>query len=148
MTHREIWHEIQIKATPSEVYQAVTDVSKLAHWWTTDTRGESAVGKKLEFWFYGTMAAEMLVTTLKVDELVQWRVTKRSIPDWINTEIGFKLFRENGQTILHLRHSKWRATAKMFPECSMHWAIFLLSLKEFVESGKGRPHPYDLPVNT
>jgi hypothetical protein len=36
----------------------------------------------------------------------------------------------------------------MFPECSMHWAIYLLSLKEFVETGKGRPHPYDMPVNT
>jgi hypothetical protein len=29
----------------------------------------------------------------------------------------------------------------------MGWAIFLLSLKEFVETGKGRPHPYDMPVN-
>jgi hypothetical protein len=24
--------------------------------------------------------------------------------------------------------------------------LFLLSLKEFVETGKGRPHPYDMPV--
>jgi hypothetical protein len=29
----------------------------------------------------------------------------------------------------------------------MHWAIFLLSLKEFVETGRGRPHPHDMPVN-
>jgi hypothetical protein len=29
----------------------------------------------------------------------------------------------------------------------MHWAIYLLSLKEFVEMGTGRPHPYDMPVN-
>ena len=147
MIHREIWHEIHINASPNEVYQAVTDVTKLAHWWTTDTRGKSAVGEKLEFWFYGGLGAEMIVTLLKVGKLVQWRATERSIPDWANTEIEFRIFRERNQTFLHLRHSKWRGDAKMFPECSMHWAIYLLSLKEFVETGKGRPHPYDMPVN-
>jgi hypothetical protein len=28
----------------------------------------------------------------------------------------------------------------------MVWAIYLLSLKEFVEKGKGRLYPYDMPV--
>lgn len=110
-------------------------------------RGKSAVGKKLQFGFHGHLAAEMVVTILKKDELVRWRVTDRSIADWVNTEIEFKIFREGDETFLHLRHSKWREDAKMFPECSMHWAIFLLSLKEFVETGQGRPHPYDMPVN-
>jgi uncharacterized protein YndB with AHSA1/START domain len=148
MKYREIWHEIHIDASPRKVYQAVTDVKKLANWWTTDTRGKSAVGKNLEFWFYGNLSAEMVVTALKIDALVRWHLTKRSIPDWVNTEIAFNIFRQGAQTFLHLRHSKWREDAKMFPECSMHWAIFLLSLKEFVETGKGRPHPYDMPVNT
>src|SRR5512138_3157314 len=76
MAYREIWHEMIIKASPSEIYQALTDVKKLAHWWTTQTQGESVVGKKLEFWFYGEWLKEMVVTTLKVDELVQWRATE------------------------------------------------------------------------
>ena len=45
MAYREIWHEMIIKASPSELYQALTDVKKLAHWWTTETRGESASGR-------------------------------------------------------------------------------------------------------
>ncbi len=145
--HREIWHEIHINASPREVYHALSDVKNLAHWWTTDTRGKSTVGGKLEFWFYGHFSAEMVVTELKTDKLVRWRVTERGIPDWADTEIEFKIFRVGDETFLHLRHSKWRADAEMFPECSMHWAIYLLSLKEFVETGRGRPHPYDLPVN-
>ena len=146
MAYREIWHEMIIKASPSELYQALTDVKKLAHWWTIETLGESAVGKKLEFLFYGKFLKEMVVTTLKVDELVRWRATERSDPDWVNTEIEWKIFREDDKTFLHLRHSKWREDAKMFPQTSMHWVLFLLSLKEFVETGKGRPHPYDMPV--
>jgi len=30
MTYREIWHEIHIHSTPRKVYQALTDVEKLA----------------------------------------------------------------------------------------------------------------------
>lgn len=146
MTSREIWHEIVINAPPSNLYQALTDVTKLAHWWTTDTRGESKVGKSLEFWFDG-LCQVMEVTTLKPDELVRWHVTKKGIPDWADTEIEFKIFGDNGQTFLHFRHSKWREDAKVFPHCSLGWAIFLLSFKEFVETGKGRPYPYDMPVN-
>ena len=147
MSYREIWHEIHINAPLNAVYQALTDVKQLAHWWTTDTRGKSVLGGKLEFGFHGHFVAEMVVITLCPDEQVRWRVTDRSIPDWVNTEIQFVMFRDDGKTYLHLHHSKWHEDADMFPECSMHWAIYLLSLKEFVETGRGRPHPYDLPVN-
>jgi uncharacterized protein YndB with AHSA1/START domain len=147
MATREIWHEILINASPSAVYEAVTDAKKLAHWWTTGARGESAIGKRLEFWFGEFCAAEMEVTVLKPSELVRWRVTPKVESDWVHTEVEFKIFRVNKQTVLHFRHSNWREDAKMFPHCSLGWAIFLLSLKEFVETGKGRPYPYDIPVN-
>jgi uncharacterized protein YndB with AHSA1/START domain len=147
MTHREIWHEIHFQRPPREVFRALTDVDKLAGWWTTDVRGESVVGSTLEFWFYGRRAAEMAVTELKAGSLVRWHVGERSIRDWIGTDISFEIFRKDKKTVLHLRHSKWREDAAMFPECSMHWAIFLLSFKEFVETGRGRPHPHDMPVN-
>ncbi len=147
MATREIWHEILINASPDELYHAVTDVKKLAHWWTTDARGESATGKRLEFWFSGFRAAVMEVTTLEPGELVQWRVIDGGAGDWIGTEIEFRIFRDHEKTFLHFRHSKWLEDAKAFPHCSLGWAIFLLSLKEFVETGKGRPHPYDMPVN-
>lgn len=147
MKYREIWHEIHIKAPPHSVYQALTNVEKLARWWTTDVRGNSSVGNNIEFWFYNHFASEMTVTHLKTDALVRWKVTERGFKEWIGTEISFKLFRRGKTTVLHLRHSKWNEKAKMFPECSMHWAIYLLSLKEYVETGRGRPHPHDMPVN-
>jgi len=143
---REIWHEIVIDASPQEVYEAITDVKKLSHWWTTDSRGKSAVGSHLEFWFDGHLAAEMEVTDLKPNKLVQWHVTDKSLPDWIDTKIEFKIFTKNEQTYLHFRHSDWREDAAMFPQCSLDWAIYLISLKEFVETGKGRPHPYNMPI--
>lgn len=75
------------------------------------------------------------------------RFGDRSVPEWVNTELEFRVVRQSDWSILRFRHSRRREDAEMFPECSMHWAIYLLSLKEFVETGNGRPHPYDMPVN-
>ncbi|MGB2626274.1 MAG: SRPBCC domain-containing protein [Candidatus Acidiferrum sp.] len=143
---REIWHEILINASAAEIYDAVTDAKKLAHWWTTDTRGVSVEGGTLEFWF-GGMCQAMEVTLLEPGELVRWKAKQGGAPGWADTQLEFKIFRDKSETFLHLRHSNWLEEAALFPHCSMGWAIFLLSLKEFVETGKGRPFPYDMPVN-
>ena len=147
MATREIWHEILIHANPNDLYEALTDVDKLAHWWTTDVRGKSVIGGTLEFWFSGFQAATMEVTALNANELVGWHVIDGGAQDWIGTEIEFRILCDEGKMLLHFRHSKWKKDAKSFPHCSLGWAIFLLSLKEFVETGKGRPHPYDMPIN-
>jgi len=147
MATREIWHELLVNASQKEVYEAVTDPKKLAHWWTTGARGESGIGRRLEFWFGDFRGAVMEVTALNADELVRWRVVDGGSTDWIDTEVEFRIFRDHDRTFLHFRHSNWREDAMQFPHCSMGWAIFLLSLKEFVETGKGRPYPYDMPVN-
>jgi hypothetical protein len=60
MANQEIRHRVSIKASPDTIYQALTDVKKLAQWWTTDTRGESKTGKTLEFWCLNTRSADSL----------------------------------------------------------------------------------------
>jgi hypothetical protein len=34
-----------------------------------------------------------------------------------------------------------------YAHCSMKWATFMLSLKDLLEKGKGRPSPNDLHIN-
>jgi len=77
MAYREIWHEIIINASPGELYQALTDVKKLAHCGPPRRGGNLPSGRN---WNSGFMKflKEMVVTTLKVDELVRWRATERS----------------------------------------------------------------------
>lgn len=29
----------------------------------------------------------------------------------------------------------------------MKWAIFMLSLKQFIENGEGKPSPYDIKID-
>ena len=144
---REIWHEILINASPARLYRALTEVEQLAHWWTTDTRGDASLGGELEFRFNGFLGSVMRVTDSTPGALVRWETVRGELPEWIGTRIEFRIFRERDRTALHFRHSGWREDARQFPHCSLGWAIFLMSLKEFVETGKGRPFPYDLPIN-
>jgi len=144
---REIWHELLFHVSPAALYDAVTDPKKIAHWWTTGARGDNHLGGHLEFWFDDFCASVAQITALTPGQLVRWHITGGAASDWLDTEVEFRIFTEQGRTMLHFRHTNWRDEAKQFPHCSLGWVIFLLSLKEFVETGKGRPYPYDMPVN-
>ncbi len=148
MQSYSIRHEVGIKASPEAVYRALTEVKKLAAWWTSDTRGEgSKVGGVLEFWF-GDFCQKFEVVELHPGELVRWKATKKETMDeWAGTEVSFALSADENQCWVNFGHSGWRKDTDMFPHCSTKWAVFMLSLKDLLEKGKGRPAPDDVPVN-
>jgi uncharacterized protein YndB with AHSA1/START domain len=145
----EINHQVGIKAPPEEIYKTITETDKLALWWTADTRGSGAkVGDSLEFWFPGGFCQKFNVKDLKPGKLVALRAPKgQGAGEWEDTEITFDLSTDEKQTFIQFRHSGWRESTAFQGHCSMRWAVFLLSLKDVLERGKGRPIPYDLEVN-
>jgi len=142
-------HQVGIKATPENVCKALTDTEKLAQWWTTDTRGSGAkVGDTIEFWFPGGFCQKFDVKELEPGKRVVWKSPKgQGADEWEDTEVAFDLSTDEKQTFIQFRHSGWRESTAFQGHCSMRWAVFLLSLKEVLERGKGRPIPYDLEVH-
>jgi uncharacterized protein YndB with AHSA1/START domain len=143
-------HQVGIKATPEDIYSALTETEKLAQWWTIDTRGSGAkVGDTLEFWFNeASFCQKFNVTELKPGKRVVWKSPQGQGADqWEGTEIAFDLSTDAKQTYIQFRHSGWKESTDFQGHCSMRWAVFLLSLKDVMERGKGRPIPYDLEVN-
>jgi len=143
-----IHHEIGIKASAEAVYQALTDTKKLAGWWTSDTRGSgSEVGGVLEFRF-GDFSQKFEVVKLQPGKLVRWKGDrKEGSEEWAGTEIAFSLSTDEKQTWVHLTHSGWRKDSGILPHCSTKWAVFMLSLKDLLEKGKGHPYPKDVQIN-
>ncbi len=143
-----IHHEVGIKASPKAVYQALTDTKKLAGWWTSDTRGKgSKVGETLEFWF-GDFCQKFEVAELQLAKLVRWKADrKEGVDDWAGTEVAFSLSADKKQCYVNFSHSGWRMESGIFPHCSTKWAIFMLSLKDLLEKGKGHPYPKDVQIN-
>lgn len=148
MNTYDIHHEVGIKASAEAVYQALTDTEKLAGWWTTDTRGRgSKVGDVLEFWF-GDFCQKFEVVELEPGRLVRWQANrKEGVEEWAGTEVVFSLSSDEKQCFVHFTHGGWRRDSGMLPHCSTKWGVFMLSLKDLLEKGKGQPAPDDVQIN-
>jgi uncharacterized protein YndB with AHSA1/START domain len=99
MPGREIWHEMKVNVSPGAVYQALTNVEQLAQWWIPDTRGESTIGKALEFWM-GEFCQVMQVTAVQPDQLVRRQPTEKGLPDWVGTQLEFTIPTRQDQTFI------------------------------------------------
>ena len=147
----DIVHRVGIKAPASKVYAALSTIDGLAGWWTTATTGTSKVGEVIGFRFQTESGDEiggfdMDVVELAPDRKVRWRV-QAGPAEWVGTDIEFSLSRQDDYTIVMFGHRNWREQVEFMAHCSMKWATFLLSLREYVETGKGRPAPRDLKID-
>ncbi len=146
-----IVHRLGINAPIAKVYEALSTINGIADWWTREVTGESKVGGNIQVRFLSIEGVElgsmnMKVVSLVPNQLVQWRF--ESGPDlWIGTDVTFTLKQEGEVTIVLFCHSNWRETAEFTAHCSMKWATFLLSLKQLVEAGYGKPSPDDLKID-
>ena len=140
MSLTQIFHEAPMKAPPSTIYAALTDPKLLARWWIPDTRGESRIGENLEF-HIGDFCQQMKVLALEQDRLVRWTATDQEPADWSKTEIEFEIRPDGEKCWVRFRHIGLQADMKRLPYYSLSWAVFLLSLKELVETGTGLPFP-------
>ncbi|HEX6943764.1 MAG TPA: SRPBCC domain-containing protein [Gemmatimonadaceae bacterium] len=144
----DIIHRVGIKAPVSDVFAAVSTVDGVAGWWTKETTGS---GNEIDVRFLtpsgkelGGMAME--VTEVEPNRKVQWRF-KSGPEEWLGTDATFDLYQDGENTILLFGHRNWREPVEFMAHCSMKWATFMLSLKELVETGRGKPSPNDIKID-
>jgi len=143
----DILHKVGIKSSsPDDVYRELTTLQGLSGWWTTDTRGESKEGGVLQFRF-GAGGFDMKVLELRPAKRVLWQVVEGP-EEWIGTRIRFDLDQRDDWTILLFKHEGWREPVEFMHHCSTKWAVFLLSLKSLLETGKGAPWPNEIKLDS
>ena len=136
----DILHKVGVKSSsPNDVYRALTTIDGLAAWWTTTTQGESKPGGTLQFRF-GNGGFDMKVVELKPAKRVLWQVVAGP-HEWVGTRVSFDLRQEGEWTIVLFKHEGWKEPVEFMHHCSTKWAVFLLSLKSLLETGKGTPWP-------
>ena len=145
----DILHRVGIKAPLDEVYKALTTREGLAGWWTNNTEGESKVGGTLQFRFSAggvdIGGFEMKVLELHPAERVLWQVVGGP-EEWIGTQISWDLKQDGEYCIVVFKHQGWKEPVEFMHHCSTKWAIFLMSLKSLLETGKGAPNPIDVKI--
>ena len=143
----DILHKVGIKSSSqNDVYKALTRVGGLADWWTTDTQGESEIGRELKFRF-GNGGFDMKVLELQPSKHVLWQVVDGP-EEWIGTKISFDLKQQDDWTIVLFKHQGWKEPVEFMHHCSTKWGVFLLSLKSLLETGKGAPWPNEIKLDS
>jgi len=142
----EINHQVGIAGTAREIYEALTTNEGLSRWWTHDTSGAGEAGSVIKFRFNGG-GPDFEVVELVPDTLVRWRHSGIVPENWMGTEISFRLKEAENQTYVRFSHAKWIKASDFMAHCSTRWAVFLLSLKDAIETGTGRPFPNDVAID-
>jgi hypothetical protein len=143
----DILHRVGIKSSSAiDVYAALTTLRGLAGWWTSDTRGETEVGGVIEFRF-GAGGIDMKVLELDRGKHVLWGVVSGP-KEWEGTTVSFDIEQTGDWTGVFFKHAGWREPVPFMHHCSTKWGAFLLSLKSLLETGKGRPAPDDVKLDS
>jgi uncharacterized protein YndB with AHSA1/START domain len=141
----DILHRVGIKSSPDDAYKALTTLDGLSGWWTTNTQGDSRVGGVVQFRF-GAGGFDMKVLELQPAKRVLWQVVDGP-EEWIGTKVSWDLKTEKGYTIILFKHQGWKEPVEFMHHCSTKWAVFLMSLKSLLETGKGAPDPNDIKID-
>ncbi|MDH3387285.1 MAG: SRPBCC domain-containing protein [Gammaproteobacteria bacterium] len=142
----EIRHRVGIKGSAAGIYELLTTDAGLSRWWTTDTGGAGEVGSIIHFRF-GDDGPRFEVIELIADRLVRWRHHGELPNAWMGTEVLFELSQDEKQTIVNFSHYNWQKSDEFLAHCSTKWAIFMMSIKSCIESGRGQPYPDDIHID-
>ena len=145
----DILHKVGIeKSSANAAYKALTTRDGLSAWWANGTTGDSdKVGGVIKFRFGDRGGFDMKVLEVQPARRVAWQVIDGPA-EWIGTTISFDLKQEGDWTIISFKHQGWKEPVDFMHHCSTKWAVFLLSLKSLLETGKGAPYPDDLKLDS
>lgn len=141
----DILHLLQIHAPREKVYEAIATVEGVRNWLSRDADFDSKMGSSGEIRFAeGQRILKIEIAELKPVSRVTWSVLSAAMPNWADTAIEFESSTEGDGSMLHFTHRGFKEADDLYAMSATIWASFLISLKQYLETGKGTPHPDDI----
>jgi len=135
---------ITVDATPQRAFDAINDVSG---WWGRITGRTTTVGEEFVYVVPGLHYSGFRVTELVPATRVAWLVTGSYLDfvddhqEWNGTTVRFDIAGVADGTRVTFTHEGLTPDGECYQNCSTAWTMFVrLSLKEFIETGTGRPY--------
>jgi len=142
----EIRHRVGIKARLQDVYDSTYQPAKLQSWWATSASGSGAIDSEIELEFPGYPSHLWEIVELSDKRRVRLKLLSGPEP-WHGAELRFEFSESNEQVFVTLTHFVTPETpAEACQYFSTKWPTFLVSLKQFLETGKGMPYPNDIKI--
>lgn len=137
---KTIIHTVDIKANPSEIFDALSTELGLAGWWTTKVNADIRKGGIIDFTFGQTFNPNMEVTTLEKPRLVIWKCIDGHEP-WTDNIFRFEISENDRGSVLSFTQEYARELGdEVYGRYNFNWGYYLESLRKWVETGKGNPY--------
>src|SRR5437879_10257945 len=133
-------HQVNIKATPDQIYAAVSTARGLAAFWTSESQADSKVGTIATFGFGGP-SQRMRVDELTPGKRVKWTALA-DFPNWNGTTVTWEISpAENGETGVLFRHADWSASVSQDDLGSINYTCSLVVVGVNQNAQTGTPKP-------
>ncbi|MEO9943885.1 MAG: SRPBCC domain-containing protein [Paraglaciecola sp.] len=135
-----ILHKIVIETSTEKLFQSINSTKELSGWWTKAEQD----GEQITFLFGpdGEHQVIMSLITAVPDQEIKWQCLAGPWAD--KGEFVFLISEHERGACLDFSHHGWEETDDFYKHCNAKWGFFLVvSLKQYLETGKGLPHPND-----
>jgi len=133
-----IRHNLIIKASIEQVYDAITSEEGLKGWWTEGATAKPVEGYVNHFRFGEEYFNRMEIIKLTAPTTITWKCVDGE-KEWIDTELSFELSKRDEDILLKFSHLNWAEESDFYGLCNHHWGRYLDSLKLLCETGLGKP---------
>lgn len=150
MNNEHYSRNITVSADPINAYHALT--SGIEYWWTKPNTPLNTVGDQAKFSFspgksYWIFEAIKLIPNSRVELLcidamhLHEGLPKEIEKEWLGTKVVFSIEDKGKETVIHFEHIGLNAKLLCYGVCEAGWDFFFLdSLKEYLDTGIGKPH--------
>jgi uncharacterized protein YndB with AHSA1/START domain len=133
-----IKHLFHIASPREKVFEAISTINGLSHWWSKQTSGNEAVGGIIQFRFGEMGGPDMKVIESKSAEKLLWECVE-SPHGWVGHEFTFILDENDGKTRVRFSHGGWKEEDDFYAICTFTWGRYMESLRQYCQAGKGEP---------
>lgn len=138
-----IKHRLYIRTRPEKLYAAIATANGIRNWWTTDVEMDERVGGYATFSFYDrTQFNGVRIDELIPNRRVAWEMDSSSIPDLKGTYVTFDIAEAGEKVQLDFTQSGLPKGDEILAIFTSGWYLYLCSLRQYLETGDGHPHPF------
>ncbi len=142
----QVQHQVGIVGDIHKIFCALHQPEELMGWWATTAEGSPLMGETLHLHFSDVVTLSFKIVELKEHARVQLHCIAGP-GAWQDCDLTFSLKLDTDQVWINLVHKNDAASDEDFLYFNTKWPCYLLSLKDWIEIGQGRPYPNDVKIH-
>ncbi|MDQ3108744.1 MAG: SRPBCC domain-containing protein [Bacteroidota bacterium] len=153
MKNQNFTTTLLVDQTPEQVFNAINNVRG---WWSEQIEGSTdKLNEEFNYHYQDVHSCRMKIIEFIPGEKVVWLVMDnyfnftKDKTEWKDTKVSFEISEKAGKTELVFTHIGLVPAYECYTICSDAWGNYINgSLRSLVETGKGKPNPYQSAIES